>query len=445
MATHTAESYACLSTVEGIVAVRSDDDTVIGVTLECHFPSHPLITSRICHVFIENNPNLPDAPESRLVQWDIDPDDSDDDLDLDEYHAVMEDLVDGQAVARLKEMPSSSLLLAPRDPMFIVSTIEGTDGRTVQLRAGLPGSLQEIEAMCLRRLKNHEATRLASTGDTPVHDIDTVLVLSLLDAGTRSIMRVLLPDHTIGVMQWVPTVSALLSAGATTVKEAGTLHEMQLLRTIPPHPHIIGPPIAYVSREFEGTAFVCGFVLRLLPGGNVRDVLVEQEPVALERRVKWAYQLARALVHIHHVAHTYHGDIKLDNIVLDANDDAVLIDFEQGRANEEAAAPEVHAGCLVTLSDEGKLLYHPPPGCEEDQQLEPLRHRAYPYDAWLHVPRAIEAAEVHALGFALSNLFKEEEVPSDIVHQCRTDDPNERPVLKDIEKYFRDWYMTTTM
>ncbi|OJT07891.1 hypothetical protein TRAPUB_1214 [Trametes pubescens] len=243
-------------------------------------------------------------------------------------------------------------------------------------------------------------------------------------------------------MQWIPTVSALLSAEHTAVMEAGTLHEMQLLRSIPPHPHIIGPPIGYISREFEGATLIRGFVSRFLPGGNVRDVL-EAGPVALARRVKWAYQTTSALVHVHHAAHTYHGDVKLDNIMLDGNDDAILIDFEQGRANEEAAAPEVHAGGRVTVSDEGRLLYHPPLDCGEEGQ-ELLRHRAYPYDAWLHVPRAIEAAEVHALGVALSKLFEGGEVPSDIVQKCKVGDPNERPALKTIEQYFRDWYLSKT-
>lgn len=440
MTTSTTLPLQRPSTVERFEIVRSDDDTVVGVSLGCHFPSQPLLTSRLCHVFIEDNSELPDALESKIVHWDVDLDD--DNADLGEYHAALAHLVEDHIIPRLIDLPPSSLLFAPRDPTFIVSTVERADGCVIRLRAGLPDSLREIEATCLRRIKNHAATRLESVVGFPVHDIDTVLVLNPLDAGSRSIARVLLPDQTIGVMQWIPTVSALLSPGFTAVMEAGTLREMELLRAIPPHPHIICPPIAYISREFEGATFICGFVSKFIPGGSLQEVL-EAGPVALARRIKWAYQATTALVHIHHTAHTYHGDVKLENIMLDGNDDAILIDFEQGRANEEAAAPEVHAGGDVTVSDEGRLLYHPPPDCGEEGQ-ELLRHRAYPYNAWLHVPRAIEAAEVHALGAALSKLFEEDEVPSDIVQKCKAGDPNERPTLKTIEQYFHDWYISKT-
>ncbi|EIW54037.1 kinase-like protein [Trametes versicolor FP-101664 SS1] len=408
------------STVERSDIVRSDDDTIIGAPFVCHFPSQPLLTSRLCHVFIEDNRDLPDALESKIVHWNVDLDDEN--ADLEEYHAALAHLVEDHIIPRLTDLPPSSLLFAPRDPTFIASTVERADGRVIRLRAGLPDSLQEIEAACLRRIKNHAATRLESVVDFPVHDIGRVLVLNPLDAWSRSIARVLLPDQTIGVMQWIPTASALLSPGFTAVMEAGTLREMELLRTIPPHPHIIGPPIAYISREFGGATLICGFVSKFLPGGNLWEVL-EAGPVALPRRIKWAYQATTALVHVHHTAHTYHGDVKLENIMLDGNDYAILIDFEQGRANEEAAAPEVHAGGSVT---------------------ELLRHRAYPYDEWLHVPRAIEAAEVHALGVALSKLFEEDEVPSDIVQKCKAGDPNERPTLKTIYQYFDYWHASKT-
>ena len=35
--------------------------------------------------------------------------------------------------------------------------------------------------------------------------------------------------------------------------------------------------------------------------------------------------MAFAIYHLHRVANTYHGDIKLDNIVLSTDDDAVLM------------------------------------------------------------------------------------------------------------------------
>jgi serine/threonine protein kinase len=49
-----------------------------------------------------------------------------------------------------------------------------------------------------------------------------------------------------------------------------------------------------------------------------------------------------AIHHLHRVACTYHGEIKLDNVVLSIDDDAVFIDFEQARHAEGCLAPEAH-------------------------------------------------------------------------------------------------------
>lgn len=58
--------------------------------------------------------------------------------------------------------------------------------------------------------------------------------------------------------------------------------------------------------------------------------------------------MAFAIYHLHRVANTYHGDIKLDNIVLSTDDDAVFIDFEQAHHAE---------GCLALLADGFRFQY----------------------------------------------------------------------------------------
>ena len=52
--------------------------------------------------------------------------------------------------------------------------------------------------------------------------------------------------------------------------------------------------------------------------------------------------MVSAIHHLHRVANTYHGDIKLDNVVLSSDDDAVFIDFEQGRHAEGCLSQEAH-------------------------------------------------------------------------------------------------------
>lgn len=58
--------------------------------------------------------------------------------------------------------------------------------------------------------------------------------------------------------------------------------------------------------------------------------------------------MVSAISHLHCVANTYHGDIKLDNIVLSTDDDAVFIDFEQAHHAE---------GCLALLTDGFRFQY----------------------------------------------------------------------------------------
>ena len=87
---------------------------------------------------------------------------------------------------------------------------------------------------------------------------------------------------------------------------------------------------------------VCGSLVPFHPGGTIARALnpssPDSEPPSLARRIQWANQMASAIHHLHRVAYTYHEDIKLDNVVLSTDDDAVFIDFEQARHAE---------GCLI--------------------------------------------------------------------------------------------------
>ncbi|KAI0644940.1 kinase-like domain-containing protein [Trametes meyenii] len=422
--------------IEYIANETSDNDDIVHLTLVRHFPYQPLITSRLCHVLLLENIDVPEAQENKIVNWFVD---YDDEADLDAYRTTVYRFADEYVSPLLLALPDDALLLAPRDPIFVVRTVDDGNGhRTVKLTPGLPDGLREVENETLRRLKTAGALRPEDIPTTtPIYDADTIIVLGLFDSGSRAVMRVLLPDsgRTIAVMQWIPSTDMLLCPSSTQVMEAGTLREMTVLRAIPPHPHIVGPPIAYVSRKFEGTTLLCGFVARYIPGGTVHNAILNAgRPVALARRAKWACQLTSALRHVHEVARTYHGDVKLDNVMLDEHGDAVLIDFEQGRANKEAAAPELHAGAAVSVAADGRLVYRLP---SEDEKPEyRLGRRAYPYDAWADVPRAIEAAEVHALGVAFSRLFEGDETVSDIVRKCKLEDPNARPTFEELGVYF---------
>ncbi|KAM5530200.1 hypothetical protein V8D89_016136 [Ganoderma adspersum] len=252
---------------------------------------------------------------------------------------------------------------------------------------------------------------------------------------------------------WIPTFTAFAWSDEDDHGK-GILHEMAFLRTIPPHSHIISPPVGYISRVHDGRRVLCGYLLKYYPGGSLGAPERVGAPIAT--RIKWAYQVASGLHHLHHVAHTYHGDIKLDNVVLDENGDAVLIDLEQGRANEEHAAPELHAASLVSVGLDGRLCYSAPlprkgstgtnteQGEEvEDETVPRLGARDRPYDIWKETPRAIEAAEAWSFATALQPLLLDApDAVSAILARCRTEDPNCRPTFGELERSFLDLYQS---
>ena len=116
------------------------------------------------------------------------------------------------------------------------------------------------------------------------------------------------------------------------------------------------------------------------------------------------------------MAHTYHGDIKLDNIVLSAYDDAVFIDFEQGCHAEGCLAPEAQGlwdvipNIPATKADaptSTTIHYVRYTGPERDNTW-------LAYEAWGKYPEAIETLEVYSLGGALQTLFEGVVPPSQI-------------------------------
>jgi len=94
--------------------------------------------------------------------------------------------------------------------------------------------------------------------------------------------------------------------------------EIHVLATTPPHPNIINHRVALVTISHSWFADAFRLFIQV-----ERSHLLSNpaDTPSLERRIRWAVQMASGIYHLHRVAHTY-GDIKLDNIVLSANDDA---------------------------------------------------------------------------------------------------------------------------
>jgi serine/threonine protein kinase len=124
--------------------------------------------------------------------------------------------------------------------------------------------------------------------------------------------------------------------------------ELRNLLQMEPHPNIISRPDYIVTKRclFGGKTAVIGFLLPFHEPGSVRDTLPMLRihgRLSLEQQVKWAIQLTSAVLHIWERGRMFYPDLRLDNILLSANHDIVVIDFEQRGVWCEFSAPEVNA------------------------------------------------------------------------------------------------------
>ena len=428
-----------------IETMDGDEDGLVLLTLKCVLAPEE---TRIAYIAFEANHDDPDAAENKISMWDHD----NDATDRAAYREAMSELAQVHIFPLLSATPRDMLLWpASGIAVFTLSTINGS----VRLVPGMLKFMEDMENRWLQFLPSID-TISDHTPPAAIYDINDVVTIDVLDRGSRDAFLAVLRDKpaTRYVAFRIPTGAGYVYNYYGRLAE-GILHEMSLLRTIPPHPHIIKPPVGYISRVQNGKKVLCGFLLKYYPGGSLGAPERVGAPIA--SRIKWAYQIASGLHHLHHVAHTYHGDIKLDNVVLDGNGDAVLIDLEQGRANEGNAAPELHAASPVSVSDGGKLCYSAPfslSDCtrtstaegeedededrDEDGMVPRLSRRDRPYDIWKDTPRAIEAAEVWAFATALRPLLSNVDAASAILARCRSEDPNCRPTFGDLEARFGD-------
>ena len=350
-------------------------------------------------------------------------------------------LASGNILSLLQALPSSRL------PSIIPIELRN-NGLTASVRTSPPDShyLQQLEPI------SKFVSKFVATASPPLmrplHTLDSIRFVSAFESGSAGaylvkpqndahphVLKVLL--ETDFLLHTDEEISFTFTARLTAM-----YNEMRILMKIPPHPNIIQPPIALVTMLRAGEPVVCGFLAKFHPGGNIRDLLDAADPPSLERRVRWASQIAAAIHHLHRVAHTYHGDIKLDNVVLSANDDAVLIDFEQTRHAEACLAPEAHG--------EWDVIPDVPVERDVGTNAITVRYVQYngpdrgddwsAYGAWEGYPDAIEAIEVYALGDLLKTLFDSTSPPgtiSKISDQCLNADPIARPRLETIAAELR--------
>lgn len=111
-------------------------------------------------------------------------------------------------------------------------------------------------------------------------------------------------------------------------------HELRELLRMPPHPNIAERPWYLVTRQLPGreAPVLCGFILKYYPGGSLLDVLSHssiKRSLPWDTKIKWIRQILDVFRHIHAQPDGFYSDARLDNIVLDKQENIIFIDFEQ--------------------------------------------------------------------------------------------------------------------
>ncbi|KAH6610520.1 tyrosine- kinase [Trichoderma cornu-damae] len=207
-------------------------------------------------------------------------------------------------------------------------------------------------------------------------------------------------------------------------------HELRQLLSIKPHPNVVARPVHLITKKcsFGSKTAVVGFTLEFHVHGSLRDLvpfLQVHDQVSLADKAKWSAQLASALVHLRETSAIFYPDLRLDNIVLSASGDVVMVDFEQRGVWCEFAAPEVNAieyVRLLAIDDEippdtrdkyADVLTSMLPGWEEMGQGEDYAWPSEGYNVpWACLtPREQEACEVYMLGRVLWCIFESNSAP----------------------------------
>jgi hypothetical protein len=243
-------------------------------------------------------------------------------------------------------------------------------------------------------------------------------------------------DDVVYVSQLHDSVCLVKIEGKTWIFKALTsytkylYHELRQLLTIQPHPNIVSRPVHLVTKKcgFGSKVAVIGFTLEYHIHGSLRDLipfLKLHNMVSLADETKWAIQLASALVHLRTTSSIFYPDLRLDNIVLSAARDAIMVDFEQRGVWCEFAAPEVNAleyVRLLAIDEEipaevsekySNLLTEMLPEWQTMGESEEYKWPSKGYNVpWACLtPKEQEACEVYMLGRVLWCIFEGNSAP----------------------------------
>ncbi|KAK1691649.1 hypothetical protein BDP55DRAFT_270721 [Colletotrichum godetiae] len=207
-------------------------------------------------------------------------------------------------------------------------------------------------------------------------------------------------------------------------------HELKLLLSVIPHQNIMSRPAHLVTKRctFGSKVAVIGFTLEYHHYGTLRDIVPLSrihDTISPTEQIKWSIQITSGVLHHRKTSGTFYPDLRLDNIVLSKDRDAVMVDFEQRGVWCEFASPEINAveyiRILATDDDipedtrdhYAEILRRLCPDFESLQAREEYTNPTNGYNVcWASLsPREQEASEVYMLGRVLWCIFEGASAP----------------------------------
>ncbi|RSL62933.1 hypothetical protein CEP54_005496 [Fusarium duplospermum] len=253
----------------------------------------------------------------------------------------------------------------------------------------------------------------------------------------------------------------------------------KLIANMPPHPNIQPPAEILVSiDDSKGEKVLMGHLSTFLDLRDLASLIEKQnlagKQISLREKVKWCHQMSLVVAHTHRSLHTFHMDIQPGNFLVDSERNLVLIDWEQSGTSTTTLAPEADGTWDVNeepTTKDTRLVYTKYTG--PPRRNMPKDGGTATFQAWNVFPewqatlhRATELAEVFALGRTMWMVltqtvdgFDEVKHPNDVrvtwdsendipknwietVNRCMAEDPNERPNVEDLVKF---WYVEQTL
>ena len=182
----------------------------------------------------------------------------------------------------------------------------------------------------------------------------------LLGRGTYGVV------HT-GISSCNDYEDANISAFKTFLGKDGTFLSQTILRelvplcSLPAHANVLKPRLVFLDDKnrvhFSSEKMKC----------NLHDRL-KASFCTLEQKKKWSIQLMNAVKHMHQ--HGFlHRDIKLENVFLDENDDAVLGDLGMSRFGSESVMMSLSSGVCTLWTRAPELCAHATDGKKNGKEL----------------------------------------------------------------------------